>query len=91
MEKQPLALLLLPFCSPLSFSASLPFRYTSDVLPLYILYYQSMEWTGSIRWIHNPVQSMRIWIGLDQIFTNSADSGLDWIQKCAMCITYLET
>ena len=52
---------------------------------------QSMEWTGSIRWIHNPVQSMRIWIGLDQKFTNSADSGLDWIQKRAMCITYLET
>ena len=50
-----------------------------------------MEWTGSIRWIHNPVQSMRIWIGLDQKFTNSADSGLDWIQKCTMCITYLET
>ena len=22
-----------------------------------------MEWTGSIRWIHNPVQSRRIWIG----------------------------
>ena len=52
---------------------------------------QSMEWIGSIRWIHNPVQSMRIWIGLDQKFTNSADSGLDWIQKCTMCITYLET
>ena len=48
-----------------------------------------MEWTGSIRWIHNPVQSRRIWIGLDQKFTNSADSGLDWIQKCAMCIPYL--
>ena len=43
---------------------------------------QSMKWTGSIRWIHNPVQSMQIWIGLDQKFTNSADSGLDWIQKC---------
>ena len=41
--------------------------------------WQSMEWTGSIRWIHNPVQSMRIWIGLDQKFTNTADSGLDWI------------
>ena len=53
--------------------------------------YQSMEWTGSIRWIHNSVQSRRIWIGLDQKFTNSADSGLDWIQKCAMCIPYLET
>ena len=52
---------------------------------------QSMEWTGSIRWIHNPVQSIRIWMGLDQKFTNSADSGLDWIQKCTMCITYLET
>ena len=52
---------------------------------------QSMEWTGSIRWIHNPVQSRRIWIGLDQKFTNSTDSGLDWIQKCAMCISYLET
>ena len=52
--------------------------------------YQSMEWTGSIRWIYNPVQSMRIWIGLDQIFTNPADSGLDWIDKCAMCIPYLE-
>ena len=51
---------------------------------------QSMEWTGSIRWIHNPVQSRRIWIGLDQKFTNSADSGLDWIQKCAMCIPYLD-
>ena len=47
---------------------------------------QSMEWTGSIRWIHSPVQSRRIWIGLDQKFTNSADSGLDWIQKSAMCI-----
>ena len=35
MEKQPLALLLLPFLSPLPFSASLPFRYTSDVLTLY--------------------------------------------------------
>ena len=46
-------------------------------------YEQSMEWTGSIRWIHNPVQSRRIWIGLDQKFTNSADSGLDWIEKCA--------
>ena len=53
--------------------------------------YQSMESTGSIRWIHNPVQSRRIWIGLDQKFTSSADSGLDWIQKCAMCIPYLET
>ena len=53
--------------------------------------WQSMEWTGSIRWIHNPVHSRRIWIGLDQKFTNSADSGLDWIQKCAMCIPYLET
>ena len=52
--------------------------------------YQSMEWTGSIRWIHNPVQSTRIWIGLDKKFTNSADSGLDWIQKCAMCIPYLD-
>ena len=52
--------------------------------------YQSMEWTGSIRWIYNPVQSRRIWIGLDQKFTNSADSGLDWIQKCAMCIPYLD-
>ena len=50
-----------------------------------------MEWTGSIRWIHNPVQSRRIWIGLNQKFANSADSGLDWIQKCAMCIPYLET
>ena len=49
-----------------------------------------MEWTGSIRWIHNPVQSRRIWIGLDQKFTNSADSGLNWIQKCAMCIPYLD-
>ena len=38
---------------------------------------ESMEWTGSIRWIHNPVQSRRIWIGLDQKFTNLADSGLD--------------
>ena len=47
-------------------------------------------WTGSIRWIHNPVQSRRIWIGLDQKFTNSADSGLDWIEKCAMCIQYLD-
>ena len=51
---------------------------------------QSMEWTGSIRWIHNRVQSTRIWIELDQKFTNSADSGLDWIQKCAMCIPYLD-
>ena len=51
---------------------------------------QSMKWTGSIRWIHNPIQSRRIWIGLDQKFTNSADSGLDWIEKCAMCIPYLE-
>ena len=51
---------------------------------------QSMEWTGSIRWIHNPVQSRRIWIGLDQKFTNSADSGLDWIEKFAVCIPYLE-
>ena len=39
---------------------------------------------------HQRHQSMRIWIGLDQKFTNSADSGLDWIQKCTMCITYLE-
>ena len=52
--------------------------------------HQSMEWTGSIRWIHNPAQSRRIWIGLDQKFTNLADSGLDWIEKCAMCIPYLE-
>ena len=51
---------------------------------------QSMEWTGLIHWIHNPVQSRRIWIGLDQKFTNLADSGLDWIDKCAMCIPYLE-
>ena len=51
---------------------------------------QSMEWIGSIRWIHNPVQSRRIWIGLDQKFTNSADPGLDWIQKCAMYIPYLD-
>ena len=49
-----------------------------------------MEWTGSIHWIHNPVQSRRTWIGLDQKLTNSADSGLDWIQKCAMCIPYLD-
>ena len=49
-----------------------------------------MEWTGSIRWIHNPVQSSRIRIGLDQKFTTSADSGLDWIDKCAICIPYLE-
>ena len=36
-------------------------------------------WNGldPIRWIHNPVQSRRIWIGLDQKFANSADSGLD--------------
>ena len=47
-----------------------------------------MEWTGSIHWIHNPVQSRRIWIGLDQKFTNSADSGLDWIDKCAWCNVY---
>ena len=52
---------------------------------------QGMEWTGSICWIHNPVQSRRIWIGLDQKFTNSADSGLDWIQKCAMYIPYLDS
>ena len=52
---------------------------------------QSMEWTGSILWIHNPVQSRRIWIGLDHTFTNSADSGLDWIRKYAMSIPYLET
>ena len=51
---------------------------------------QSMKWTGSIRWMHNPVQSRRILIGLDQKFTNSVDSGLDWIQKCAMCIPYLD-
>ena len=50
---------------------------------------QSMEWTGSIHWIHNPVQSRQIWIGLDQQFANLADSGLDWIEKCAMCIPYL--
>ena len=47
---------------------------------------QSVEWTGSIHWIYNPVQSRRIWIGLDHEFTNSADSGLDWIDKYAMCI-----
>ena len=47
-----------------------------------------MEWTGSVRWIHNPVQSRRIWIGLDQKFTNSSDSGLDWIDKSAICIMY---
>ena len=63
----------------------------SGICWLLVVRWQSMEWTGSIRWIHNPVQSMRIWIGLDQKFTNSADSGLDWIQKCTMCITYLET
>ena len=51
---------------------------------------QSMEWTGSIRWIHNPVQSRRIWIGLDQKFANSPDSGLDWIEKCVRCNAYLE-
>ena len=50
----------------------------------------AVQWTGSIRWIHNPVQSRRIWIGLDQKFTNSADPGLDWIQKCAMRIPYLD-
>ena len=51
------------------------------VLSFYVIYVgifhdnnQSMEWTGSIRWIHNPVQSRRIWIGLDQKFTNLADS-----------------
>ena len=55
-----------------------------------ICHNESMEWTGSIRWIHNPVQSRRIWTGLDQKFTNSADSGLDWIQKCAMCTPYLD-
>ena len=49
-----------------------------------------MEWTGSIRWINNPVQSSRIWIGLDQKLTDAADSGLDWIDKYAMCIPYLE-
>ena len=64
---------------PLALLGSLPFDR-----------HQSMEWTGSIRWIHNPVQSRRIWIGLDQKFTNSADSALDWIQKCAMCIPYLD-
>ena len=45
-------------------------------------YEQSMEWTWSIRWIHNPVQSRRIWIGLDHKYSNSAD--------CAMCIPYLD-
>ena len=49
---------------------------------------QSMEWTGSIHWIHNPVQSRRIRIALDQKFTNLADSGLDWIDKCALCNVY---
>ena len=44
-----------------------------------------MDWL--IRWIHNPVQSRRIWIGPDQKFPNSADSGLDWIQKRAVCHT----
>ena len=34
--------------------------------------------------IHNPVQSRRIWSGLDQEFINSTDSGLDWIEKCVM-------
>ena len=51
---------------------------------------QGMEWTGSVRWIHNPVQSRWIWIGLDQKFINSADCGLDWIDKSAMCIPSLE-
>ena len=51
---------------------------------------QSMEWSGSIHWIHNPVQSRRIWIGLDQKFTNLSDFGLDWIEKCATCIAYFE-
>ena len=40
------------------------------VIQLVVLLYQSVEWIGSIRWIHNPVQSRRIWIGLDQKFTN---------------------
>ena len=58
--------------------------------PLCLRYRQSMEWPGSIRWIYNPVQSRRIWIELDQKFSNSADSGLDWIEKYIMCISYLE-
>ena len=45
-----------------------------------------MEWTGSIRWIHNPVQSRRIWIGLDQKFTNLADSGVGLDRE--MCNVY---
>ena len=52
--------------------------------------YQSKEWTESTRWNYNPVQYRRIWIGLDQTFTNSSDYGLDWIEKCAMCIPHLE-
>ena len=51
---------------------------------------QSMNWTGSIRWINNTDHSFRIWIGLDQTFANSTDSGLDWIDKFTLCILYLE-
>ena len=39
-----------------------------------------------VRWIHNPHSMSPGGFGfrLDQKFTNSADSGLDWIQKCAI-------
>ena len=36
-------------------------------------------WINPLDSYSSPVQSRRIRIGLDKTFTNSADSGLDWI------------
>ena len=51
--------------------------------------YSEYGMAGSICWIHNPVQCRHIWIGLDQTVANSADSALDWIEKCTIFIPYL--
>ena len=42
-------------------------------------WYQSIEWTGSVHRIENPIQSKCIWTGLDYKITCSMDSGLDGI------------
>ena len=46
------------------------FEEKSDFIRILIVGTRVWNGLGSIRWIHNPVRSRRIWIGLDQKFTN---------------------
>ena len=47
-----------------------------------------MDWINPLVSQSSPVQADLDWTGSE--ISSSADSGLDWIEKCAMCNPYLE-